>query len=147
MSGDYRSDPLWLRLAFLERSGGPSAATLHSLVVADTGWTPEFAKAVIEEYRRFLFLAMRTGHAVKPPPAIDRVWQLHRAHAPNYWDVLSQFVVDRPAVPSVSTGADNDTRASYLSLFGAAPPPAVWSQGAADPKPTAWHRLLACFRG
>ena len=141
MATDYRRDPLWLRLAFLEREGGPSAAALHRLVERETGWTPDRVRAIIEEYRRFLFLAMRAGHAVAPPPAIERVWNLHIAHAPNYWEVLSQLITERPVAEPGSLASAPSTLASYRAIFEIDAPAERWGVTATRGKRSLLRRL------
>lgn len=142
MTADFRLDPLWLRLAFLERQGGPSAPTLLNLVRSEAGWPAERTRQVVEEYRRFLFLAMRAGHSIAPPPDIARVWELHLAHAPNYWDVLGDFISERPVVATSGSGAE--TTASYRAIFGEDPPPEIWTTAPSGngPRWKSWLSLV-----
>ena len=44
----------------------------------ENGWTPQFTARVIEEYRRFMFMAVCAGQPVSPSDAVDQVWHLHR---------------------------------------------------------------------
>jgi len=124
---DYRLDPLWLKLNFLS---GERTGDLHALVVSKTGCSSALATVLIDEYRRFLFLALRVGHEVAPPPSVDRVWQLHVQHAANYWNVLGELISERAV--SEASGAIQEadvyrkTLASYEGVFGSPAPPQIW---------------------
>jgi hypothetical protein len=43
----------------------------------DNGWSLEYAQRVIEEYKKFAFLAVVAGHPVTPSDQVDQVWHLH----------------------------------------------------------------------
>jgi uncharacterized protein (TIGR04222 family) len=102
------------------------------------GWTREEARAVIEEYRRFAFLAVVAGHEVTPSDHVDEVWHLHLTYTRDYWrtwcpEVLGCELHHGPT----RGGAENaaryraqyaETLASYERVFGA-PPPARWWPG------------------
>lgn len=118
---DYRRDPLWLRLAFLERETAGRQLSLSRLVADTLGCDASMARRLVEEYRRFLFLLMRAGHAVTPPPAIERVLKMHEHHALNFWEALSAMVTERPMV-----GGGTNVAESYERIFGSPPPADIW---------------------
>ena len=49
-------------------------------------WTGIYTYRVIQEYKKFVFLAMVADHIVSPPTAVDRVWHLHLLYTHSYWD-------------------------------------------------------------
>lgn len=128
-------DPLFERLqsfAFDE----PSAATPFTARLASAnGWTVARARRVLDEYRRFLWLAMRAGHKVSPSPAVDAAWHEHLCHTRSYWDDLCGRVLGRPLHHEPSRGGAEEaakhaamyaqTLASYRRWFGE-PPADVW---------------------
>jgi hypothetical protein len=124
---DYRFDPLWLRLNFLSID---AAGPLQRLVASRMDIGLEDANRLIEEYRRFLFLALRAGHAVMPPPMVNQVWTLHIENSANYWGVLSELITERPVTQdSDSTevsGTYEKTVASYSRVFGTMAPERIW---------------------
>lgn len=61
---DYRLDPLWLKLNLMNAQGLQAFAPMMQMVQQQMGVNTEMAQRVIEEYRKFLFLAMRAGHQV-----------------------------------------------------------------------------------
>ena len=90
----------------------------------------EDANQLIEEYRRFLFLALRAGHAVMPPPMVNEVWTLHIENSANYWDVLSELIAERPVTLDGHSTEASDTYektiASYVRIFGTMAPEKIW---------------------
>lgn len=102
----------------------------------ENGWTRGFAERVIEEYRRFLYLAMTAGHPVSPSVQVDQAWHQHLTYTRSYWDELCGRVLGRPLhhEPTKGGGAEGDkfadwyarTLASYRAAFVAEPPRDIW---------------------
>jgi hypothetical protein len=114
----------------------PSAATPFTVRLARAnGWTVARARRMVDEYRRFLWLAMRAGHKVSPSPSVDAVWHEHLCHTRSYWDGLCGRVLGRPLHHEPSRGGPGEaakhaamyaqTLASYRRWFGE-PPADVW---------------------
>jgi hypothetical protein len=49
-----------------------SAFPFSKRLARENGWTTAHARRVIEEYKRFVFLARHAGHAVTPSDAVDQ---------------------------------------------------------------------------
>ncbi|MCB1378899.1 MAG: hypothetical protein KDK89_11105 [Alphaproteobacteria bacterium] len=135
---DYRLDPLWLKLNLTGLQGAQALAPFMDLLQKQMGWNANMATRVIEEYRKFLFLAMRAGHQVIPPGVINDVWMLHLQNAQNYWEQLGQMIADRPMAggldaKSFSSMIDpwKQTLESYEKIFGTKPPMDIWGSGPA----------------
>ena len=142
MTEDFRLDPLWLKLNFMNMNAAASMQPFLQLIAQQTGWPLATINTVMEEYRKFLFLAMRAGHPVAPPSMIEQMWTLHMHNAQNYWEALGRMVTERPVAPgfgpmTATTLAEQyqQTLASYQRIFGAAPPMDIWGQGPAKADP------------
>lgn len=102
----------------------------------EQGWSPEFTRRVIGEYRRFLFLAATTKHAVSPSQAVDEVWHLHLLHTQEYWEHFCPNILQKTLHHNPARGTHEDalthaewyaqTIASYEHAFGALPPRDIW---------------------
>lgn len=102
----------------------------------ENGWTRGFAERVMEEYRRFLYLAMTAGHPVSPSVQVDQAWHQHLTYTRSYWDELCGRVLGRPLhhEPTKGGSAEGDkfagwyarTLDSYRAAFGAEPPRDIW---------------------
>ncbi|MEM7427975.1 MAG: hypothetical protein AAF441_17925 [Pseudomonadota bacterium] len=101
----------------------------------DNGWHPAFGRRVIEEYRRFAYLAVASGREVTPSDEVDQAWHLHLCYTRHYWgewqDALGKPLHHGPTAGGESEGLryeDNytATRELYRSEFGEAPPQDIW---------------------
>lgn len=102
----------------------------------ENGWSRGYTRRVIEEYKRFLFLAMAAGHPVTPSVDVDQAWHLHLTYTRSYWDRLCGEVLRSPLHhnPTVGGRAEGEkfndwysrTLMSYELAFGAPPPDDIW---------------------
>ncbi|PFH27611.1 TIGR04222 domain-containing membrane protein [Burkholderia sp. JKS000303] len=122
----------------------PNAALPYSRRLADAeGWTHAHALAVIDEYKRFAFLAQAAGHPVTPSVAVDAAWHFHLQYTVEYWDVFCAGVLQARLHHMPGTGAPDeavvyeqryrDTLDSYRRLFGCEPPESIWPRPDARP--------------
>ena len=130
-----RDPKLWERLR-AHRFDDPSEETPFSVRLAQAaGWTDRTAAAVIEEYRRFIYLSQVAPGRVTPSEDVDRVWHMHMTCTRAYWDDLCGRTLKAPLHHEPATGTADDVRhveqyeatlALYEQEFGAPPPPRVW---------------------
>ena len=90
---DYRLDPLWLKLNMMNADGMQAFAPLMEMMQKQMGQNAEMTQRVIEEYRKFLFLAMRAGHQVIPPGPVNDAWMMHLQNAQNYCFQQARLIV------------------------------------------------------
>lgn len=111
-----------------------------------TGWSPVTSQRVVEEYRRFLWLAGTATEVVSPSPAVDRAWHLHLLDTRSYWDELCATVLQRPLHHEAGDGslvarrqlklAYERTWTAYRAAFGD-PPADLWPDpDEPEPPPT-----------
>jgi hypothetical protein len=110
-------------------------------------WSRAYTARVIQEYKRFLLLAMHAGHPVTPSDEVDQAWHLHLVHSRSYWEDLCRDTLGRPLHHGPTQGGESEsekfanwyekTRDSYARLFGAGPPADIWPPGAVRFDPTA----------
>lgn len=132
----YLEDPLWV--ALLHYSIGPEGAALSfaARLARENGWSPEEADRVIGEYKRFCFLAIRSGHPVTPSDSVDQAWHLHLAYSRDYWERFCPDVLGRPLHHGPTAGGGEQARLyydqyaetlkSYERIFGELPPADLW---------------------
>ncbi|EDT39466.1 TIGR04222 domain-containing membrane protein [Burkholderia ambifaria] len=122
----------------------PHAALPYSRrLAAAEGWTQAHALAVIDEYKRFAFLAQSAGHPVTPSVAVDAAWHFHLQYTLEYWDVFCAGVLRAPLHHMPGTGAPDETAVyarryrdtfdSYRRLFGCEPPASIWPSPDSQP--------------
>lgn len=99
------------------------------------GWSRLFALHAIEEYRKFVFLALVAGHQVSPSDQVDQVWHLHLLFSDAYWNDFCPRVLGRPLHHHPTKGGQQErdrfhelyraTIRSYRQHFGE-PPADLW---------------------
>ena len=133
---DWIEDPLWRALAAMRIEPEGAALGFAARLARENGWTPAFAASVVEEYRRFLYLAATVPGPVTPSEPVDQAWHLHLGYSRHYWDVLCGTILERPFHHEPTAGGAAEcgryrgqyaaTLTCYRATFGAAPPPAIW---------------------
>ena len=106
----------------------------------ENGWTRDYARRVVDEYKRFVYLACISDHEVTPSDEIDQAWHLHLAYSRDYWLEFCAKVLERPLHHDPAEGTTSDearfkfnyerTLSLYKEVFDAAPPPAIWPPAA-----------------
>ncbi|MHA6719549.1 glycine-rich domain-containing protein [Sphingomonas sp. RS6] len=127
--------PVWNALSHYQIGPDDAALPFVARLARENGWTRAEAERVIDEYRRFCFLAVTCGHPVTPSDAVDQVWHLHLTYTRDYWDRFCPKVLGRPLHHGPTAGgADEqhrfflqyaDTLRSYERIFGS-PPADLW---------------------
>lgn len=102
----------------------------------DNGWSAEYTQRVIEEYKKFTFLAVVAGHPVSPSDAVDQVWHLHLTYTNSYWGEFCPNILEMPFHHLPSKGGKNEwdklndwyskTLRSYQDFFKEIPPTDIW---------------------
>ena len=151
MSGPKLEVELWQRIAAFEFDPVDAALPFSRRLARDNGWSDAFAQRAVEEYRRFVFLAMVAGHPVTPSDEVDQVWHLHLCYTRSYWEDLCGEVLPRPLHhgPTRGGGAERDkfddwyrrTLSSYERVFGEPAPSRWWPSPEVRFAPRIWQRI------
>ena len=136
--------PVWAALSRYRIGPADAALSFARRLARENGWTDAHAGRVIEEYRRFCFLAVVADHPVTPSDAVDQAWHLHLTYTRDYWERFCPEVLGRPLHHGPTAGGAAEghrffdqyaaTLAAYERVFGAVPPADLW--------PDARRRLL-----
>jgi uncharacterized protein (TIGR04222 family) len=149
---DPRQQDLWERI-LAHRFDDPAARlTFTGRLARENGWTIGKAIRVVDEYRRFVFLAMTAGHAVTPSEDVDQAWHLHLAYTRDYWETFCRDVLRQPLHHGPTRGGASEagrydhqyrqTLAAYAAAFDAPPPADIWPRPEQRFGPDlAWRRV------
>lgn len=131
---------MWAKLEGFQFDDEDAVFGFEARLARENGWSREFASRVIQEYRRFLLLAMCAGHPVTPSDEVDQAWHLHLVYTRSYWERLCRDVLGRPLHHGPTKGgraegekfADwyDKTHESYARFFSSKPPADIWPAGA-----------------
>ncbi|WP_421655276.1 glycine-rich domain-containing protein [Leptothermofonsia sp. ETS-13] len=102
----------------------------------ENGWSLEYTSRVIEEYKKFVFLAAISDHPVTPSDQVDQVWHLHLLYTRSYWEEFCPKVLQKPLHHGPTKGGTwgrqkfndwyNKTLKSYEQFFNQPPPSDIW---------------------
>lgn len=116
------------RLGAYEFDDPAAALTFSERLARDHGWTARFTQRAVEEYKRFVFLAVAAGHPVSPSHIVDLVWHEHLIHTERYWMEFCGEVLGKPLHHHPTRGGAAETAkfaewyantlASYRVFFG-----------------------------
>ena len=131
-------------------------ASYFKRLCRENGWTKAQGQGVIEEYRRFLYLATVSAEPVTPPEAVDQAWHLHLIYTKSYWEDLCVEVLGRPLHHGPTAGGHGEdekfedwyerTKRFYAEEFGEAPPAGIWPSSAVRFDPQQRFRWLDVSR-
>jgi hypothetical protein len=132
--------PAWQALMGHEIGPPDAALTFAARLARENRWSTDFARRVIDEYKRFCFLAVTAGHELTPSDAVDQAWHLHLTYSRDYWERFCPAVLGVPLHhgPTAGGTAERDryfeqyaqTLKSYEAAFGETPPADVWPAAA-----------------
>lgn len=140
MPVSYPGHPVWTALSRYIIGSDEAALGFAQRLARENGWSAAHASRVVEEYRRFCFLAVVAPHPVTPSDAVDQVWHLHLSYTRDYWERFCPEVLGRTLHhgPTAGGGAEQaryfeqyaDTLKSYETVFGESPPADLWPDAA-----------------
>lgn len=127
---------LYARLLAHEFDDPASDFPFTERLARDNHWPLAYARRVVDEYRRFCFLACVEQEDVTPSDQIDQAWHLHLLYTRDYWgpfrdEVLRSTLHHGPTRGGKAERTRYDdqytrTRHAYLRWFGAHPPVDIW---------------------
>jgi hypothetical protein len=137
---DASKHPLWQRLRAFEIDESGVELTFVRRLARENGWRAKYALRVVEEYKKFVYLAMVAGHEVTPSEQVDQAWHMHLTYTRSYWDKLCGETLGRPLHHGPTKGGAAEqqkyialyeqTLASYRQHFGYPPPSDIWPDSA-----------------
>ncbi|MBP3959281.1 TIGR04222 domain-containing membrane protein [Gemmata sp. G18] len=137
MSPD-RSELLARVLAF-DIDGDEVALPFAARLAREQGWSRTHTDRVIEEYKRYVFLAVTAGITVCPSEDVDAAWHMHLTYTKSYWkrfcgEVLGRPLHHEPTKGGPAEGAKHfamyaETLTAYREAFGRAAPANIWPAG------------------
>lgn len=136
--------PVWLALSHYSVGPADAALSFANRLARENGWRADHAARVIEEYRRFAFLAVTAGQEVTPSDAVDQAWHLHLTYTRDYWDRFCPEVLGCKLHHGPTAGGGGErqrhfeqyaqTLKAYEAAFGVPAPTDIW--------PSAAHLLI-----
>lgn len=127
---------LWNRIEKFSLDDSTASFSFTQRLARDNHWSLAFATRVVEEYKRFMFLAVACDHVVSPSDEVDQAWHLHLVYTQSYWDEFCGDLLQKPIHHGPTRGGkvESDkfedlyerTKQSYRNKFGEQPPTDIW---------------------
>lgn len=131
----WKDDDLWQGIADHEVDQPGTVYGFLDRLAFENGWTAEFAKGALLEYKRFIYLLCRADHPVTPSVEVDQVWHLHLLYTRNYWDEFAPKLSTLPHHGPTAGGTNEHSKFkdwyertlnSYERIFEESPPQSYW---------------------
>ena len=135
-TASYHDHPIWVALTHYTIGPEAAALTFADRLARENGWSAAKAARVVDEYKRFCFLAATAGHEVTPSDAVDQAWHLHLTYSRDYWERFCPEVLGRALHHGPTAGGAEarhryfeqyaETLKSYEDTFGEGAPADLW---------------------
>lgn len=125
---------LWERVKNYPIDDPHSNLKLSDRLAKEMLWSKDYTLRVIEEYKKFMFLAAVGSQPVTPSLEVDEAWHLHMLYTRDYADfcrILGKFINHGPTRGDVEEDAQfvdwySRTKESYCGWFHENPPIDIW---------------------
>jgi hypothetical protein len=142
---------LWKRLQAFDLDEAGVALCFSDRLARENGWSGSYARRVVEEYKRFLYLCVEAGHPVTPSDEVDQAWHLHLCYTRSYWEKLCNGVLGRKIHHGPTQGGSSEdgkfrdwhqkTLESYRRSFAQEPPGDIWPSVEERFRPATFRRV------
>ena len=132
----HSDQSVWAALSAYDIGPNDAAVPFAARLARENGWSPAYSARVIEEYKRFCFLAVTGDQEVTPSDAVDQAWHLHLTYSRDYWERFCPHILGRQLHhgPTAGGGAERhryfeqyaETLKLYEQVFGEATPADIW---------------------
>lgn len=133
---DCHEDPRWIAIRDFPLDDQDAGLSFSRRLARENGWPRGFTGRVIDEYRRFCYIAVRTKKPVTPSEEVDQAWHLHLLYSRSYWEDFCPNILKTPFHHGPTRGGAkegakfhgwySETLKSYEAIFGETPPPDIW---------------------
>lgn len=127
---------LWRKLQDFELDEPGVDFKFSDRLARENGWTKTYAKRVIEEYKKFIFLCCISEQGITPSDPVDQAWHLHLTFTRSYWTDLCKNTLNREIHHNPTKGGKQEaakfdgfytgSHKLYTEKFGQQPPSDIW---------------------
>ena len=139
-SAIFPDHPVWRALSSYTIGPANVSLSFAQRLARENGWSEAHALRVIDEYRRFSFLAATSDSQLTPSDAVDQAWHLHLTYSRDYWERFCPEVLGRPLHHGPTAGGEIErsrffeqyarTLQRYEQVFAISPPADIWPAAA-----------------
>jgi hypothetical protein len=151
-----KADLLWDKISSFEFDTPEAIIPFSSRLARDHFWSEEYTHRVLNEYLRFVYLAVITTETLTPSNDVDEAWHLHLSYTRSYWDDLCKNILGRPLHHDPTEGGPEASKfyqeryartlERYLLVFEQDPPADIWPDVATRFSPERGYRTVSLDR-
>ena len=127
---------LWQKIESFELDDPTVDFKFSARLARENGWTIDYAKRVILEYKKFIYLCCITECGITPSDPVDQAWHLHLTFTRSYWIGLCQNTLGKQIHHNPTKGGMQEaekfdgfytsSHQLYQQHFGSLPPADIW---------------------
>jgi hypothetical protein len=137
MKNQVKQNPeLWKKISEFSLDAPDASFSFTKRLCRENGWNENYAKRVIDEYKKFLYLSCIAGRSLTPSDEVDQAWHLHMIYTESYWTDLCQNTLGRKFGHGPTKGGKAEgekysdqyqfTLDLYKEIFGLNAPSDIW---------------------
>lgn len=138
MEKEIKTNPeLWEKINSFSLDNPEASFNFTARLARENGWSIDFSKKVVLEYKKFIYLSVISGRPLTPSDEVDQAWHLHLIYSYSYWvefckNTLGGFNLHHgPTKGGRSEGEKYSRQYQYTldlykEVFGVKPPSDVW---------------------
>lgn len=86
---------LWKKINNFQLDKEGISLSFSKRLARENGYSEQFAKEIVEEYKKFIFMCCVSEQPVTPSNLVDLAWHLHLTYTKSYWIDLCQNTVQQ----------------------------------------------------
>jgi hypothetical protein len=129
---------LWQKIQDFQFDKPDIQLTFAKRLARENNFSESFAKQIVEEYKKFIFLCCISNHQITPSHHVDLAWHLHLTYTKSYWIDLCTNTISKEIHHNPTEGGQKentkfrnyykDTLELYKSKFLIEPPTNIWQE-------------------
>jgi hypothetical protein len=127
---------LWKKIKNFQLDKEGISLSFSKRLARENGFSEQFAKEIVEEYKKFIFMCCISEQPVTPSNYVDLAWHLHLTYTKSYWIGLCQNTMQREIHHTPTEGGKSErskfkncyeyTLDFYEKIFKQKPNPEIW---------------------
>ena len=127
---------IWQKLKRFQVGDPHSSFSFADRLARENDWSAEYANRVIHEYKKFIFLIVKTKQPMTPSDEVDQAWHLHLLYTESYWDDMCRDLLGLKINHGPTKGGGSEkakywelyerTKTCYREVFEHEPPADIW---------------------
>jgi hypothetical protein len=99
---------LWQRIENFNIDEADIDLPFSKRLALENSWSNEFVLQLIEEYKKFAYLACISKKPVTPSDEIDQIWHLHLTYTQSYWGNFCNNILEKELHHDPTKGGDQE---------------------------------------